>query len=139
VNQVIQLLVGAAGRNSNLLLNVGPMPSGAIQPEFVDTLAAAGSWLRPYAESIYGTRGGPLSPQPWGVTTQKEKKIYIHLFKSPGENGITLPATKEKVKQASLLGTSTAVKFKQQKEGITISTEGITTDGPDTILVVEMK
>ena len=67
-------MVGAAGRNSNLLLNVGPMPSGAIQPEFTDTLAAAGKWLQQYGESIYGTRRGPLGPQTWGVTTQQDKK-----------------------------------------------------------------
>jgi alpha-L-fucosidase len=79
VAQVIQLLVGAAGRNSNLLLNVGPMPSGVIQTEFTDTLAGAGKWLQQYGESIYGTRGGRWAAK-LGVTTQKEKKIYLHLL-----------------------------------------------------------
>ena len=137
--QVIQLLVGAAGRNANLLLNVGPMPSGMIQPEFIDTLAAAGKWLQQYGESIYGTRGGPLGPQSWGVTTQKDKKIYLHLFKTPGANAILLPATKEKVKQVTVLGTDQKIKYKQQNEGIIITTEGIAIDGPDTVILVEMK
>ena len=137
--QVIQLLVGAAGRNANLLLNVGPMPSGMIQPEFIDTLAAAGKWLQQYGESIYGTRGGPLGPQSWGVTTQKDKKIYLHLFKTPGANAILLPATKEKVKQVTVLGTDQKMKYKQQNEGIIITTEGIAIDGPDTVILVEMK
>src|SRR5581483_11369868 len=57
ITQVIQLLVGAAGRNANLLLNVGPMPNGVIQTEFRDTLAGAGQWLQQYGESVYGTRG----------------------------------------------------------------------------------
>jgi len=137
VQQVVQLLVGAAGRNANLLLNVGPMPNGMIQPEFTDTLAAAGKWLQQYGESIYGTRGGPLGPQPWGVTTQKEKRIFLHLFKTPEANTILLPPTKEKVKRVTLFGTDQKVKYKQQKDGITITTEGVTIDGPDTVILVE--
>ncbi len=139
VKQVVQLLAGAAGRNANLLLNVGPMPNGMIQPEFTDTLAAAGKWLQQYGESIYGTRGGPLGPQTWGVTTQKEKRIYLHLLKTPEANSILLPGIKEKVKQVTVLGTELKVKYKQTKDGITISTEGIAIDGPDTVILVELK
>ncbi|OQP62467.1 alpha-L-fucosidase [Niastella vici] len=137
VKQVVQLLVGAAGRDANLLLNVGPMPTGLIQSEFTDTLAGAGKWLQQYGESVYGTRGGPLSPQPWGVTTQKGKLIYLHLFKAPESNSIEIPDAKLKIKSAKLLGSNTPVKFTKQKTGITISTEGITIDGPDTIIVLE--
>ncbi len=139
VQQVLQLLIGAAGRNSNLLLNIGPMPSGAIQPEFTDTLAAAGKWLQQYGESIYGTRGGPIGPQVWGVTTQKDKKIYLHLFRTPDANSIFLPAIKEIVKQVTLLGAGNKLKYKQQKEGVFISTEGVVIDGPDTVFLVELK
>jgi alpha-L-fucosidase len=137
VKQVVQLLVGAAGRDANLLLNVGPMPTGLIQSEFVDTLAGAGKWLQQYGESIYGTRGGPLAPQAWGVTTQKGKMIYLHIFKAPEGNAIVLPDAKLKIKQVKILGSNTPVKFTKQKTGVTISTEGITLDGPDTVIVVE--
>jgi alpha-L-fucosidase len=139
VKEVIQLLMGAAGRNTNLLLNVGPMPNGLLQPEFVDTLAAAGKWLQQYGESMYGTRGGPLAPQPWGITTQKDKKIYIHLFSAPENNTILLPIGKQKVKSVTVSGSTLAVPFKQQKEAITISTSTIAMKGPDTVIVVELK
>ena len=139
VGQVIQLLVGAAGRNSNLLLNVGPMPSGIIQAEFRDTLAGAGKWLERYGESIYGTRRGPLGPQSWGVTTQKEKKVYLHLFSAPEANIIFLPGVVGKVSDVRLLGTDTKVKFKQQTEGLIVLTDGIAVAGPDTVIVVELK
>jgi alpha-L-fucosidase len=137
VTQVIQLLVGAAGRNANLLLNVGPMPNGLIQSEFRDTLAKAGQWLQQYGESVYGTRGGPLTPQAWGVTTQKGKTIYIHLFNTPAGNSILLPDAKLKVKKATLMGSNTPVKFTKQKNGITINTEGVAIEGPDTVIVIE--
>lgn len=138
VKQVVQLLVGAAGRDANLLLNVGPMPTGLIQSEFTDTLAAAGRWLQQYGEAVYGTRGGPLSPQPWGLTTQKGKFIYLHLFKTPESTSIVIPDAKLKVKKVSVLGSGAPVKFSKQKTGVTISTEGIVIDSIDTIVVVEL-
>jgi alpha-L-fucosidase len=137
--QVVQLLVSAAGRNANLLLNVGPMPNGIIQPEFRDTLAEAGKWIQQHGESIYGTRGGPLAPQPWGVTTQKAKNIYIHLFAKPGTNSILLPDVKAKPKRVTLLGSNKPVSYQVQKGGITVNTEGIMLEGPDTVINVELK
>src|SRR4029078_94953 len=79
VKQVIHLLVNAAGRNTNLLLNIGPLPNGIIQPEFRDPLAAVGDWLKKYGESVYGTRGNLIAPQPWGVLTTKNNSIYMHI------------------------------------------------------------
>lgn len=139
VQQVIQLLVGAAGRNANLLLNVGPMPTGLIQPEFVDTLAAAGKWLQQYGESIYGTRRGPVPPQPWGVTTAKDKRVYVHLFKRPTGDIVFIPGYTVKIKSAVLLGTSTAVKFSQIKDGLLLYVQDINISGPDTIIDIQEK
>jgi alpha-L-fucosidase len=95
--------------------------------------------LQKYGESIYGTRGGPLGPQSWGVTTQKEKKIYVHLFNGPEANIILVPGIIGKVNDARLLGTDTKVKFKQQTEGLIVHTDGITVSGPDTVIVIELK
>ena len=75
------MLVRAAGNNSNLLLNIGPLPNGEIQDEFQTRLRAVGEWVAKYGDSIYGTRGGPLAPADWGVTTQKGNKIYVHILK----------------------------------------------------------
>lgn len=88
VTALLQMLVRAAGNNANFLLNVGPTPAGRIQSEFVERLAAMGQWMEQNGESIYGTRGGPMPPQPWGVTTQKDggRTLYIHVLAAkPGE------------------------------------------------------
>ncbi len=77
---LVRYLVKAAGNNANFLLNIGPMPNGEVQPEFVSRLHEVGDWTSKYGESIYGTRGGPLPPAPWGVTTQKDAKIYVHIL-----------------------------------------------------------
>jgi alpha-L-fucosidase len=135
--QVIQLLAGAAGRNANLLLNVGPMPNGVIQPEFTDTLSAAGAWIQQHGDAIYGTRGGPLKPAEWGVSTQKDKLVYLHLFKMPAGNTLMIPGVK--VKAVTVAGSSQAVRFKQQKDGVVLQLDGVNVAGPDTIVKVELK
>jgi alpha-L-fucosidase len=136
VNQVIQMAVGAAGRNANFLLNVGPMPSGEIQVEFRDTLAAAGKWFQKNGQTIYGTRGGPLKPQPWGVTTQSLHNIYIHLMYPYETENIFLPV-KTKPKSVKIYGTETEVKYIMTKDGMSIPAQGLNINGPDTIIWVQ--
>jgi alpha-L-fucosidase len=114
--QIHQLLVGAAGRNANLLLNVGPMPTGKIQPEFTDSLAVVGKWLEANGRSVYGTRGGPLKPQTWGVTTENASSVFVHLFNKPSEESIFVLG---KYKKASVLN-GAAVKAKIEKDGMRI-------------------
>ena len=43
-------------------------------------LDALGAWLRENGGAIYGTRGGPLAPRPWGVTTQLGDTVYVHVL-----------------------------------------------------------
>lgn len=82
---LIHYLIKAAGNNSNFLLNVGPRSDGTIQPEFIERLHEIGLWLKKNGESIYGTRGGPLKPMPWGVSTQKGSKVYLHILEGVTE------------------------------------------------------
>jgi alpha-L-fucosidase len=101
--ELIRYLVKAAGRNANFLLNVGPTPSGKIQPEFVARLKEMGEWLKKNGESIYATRGGPIAPQPWGVTTRTKKgdKVYVHVL--DGKLEVRLPGAASKYSSPRLL------------------------------------
>jgi alpha-L-fucosidase len=134
---LIQYLVKAAGYDSNFLLNVGPMPDGRIQPEFISTLQEIGKWMEKNGETIYGTRGGPLPPKSWGVSTYKENKIYIHLL-NPEENNLLIPDFGKKVKAVTLYSTSAKLKYKQDAFGITISVPVEVQDETDTIIVIEI-
>lgn len=82
-HELLHYLVRAAGQDANLLLNVGPRPDGTIQPEFVERLTQIGEWLEKNGESVYGTRGGPVAPQKWGVTTRKGDHVFVHVLKMP--------------------------------------------------------
>ncbi len=139
VNQLIHYLVNAAGRNANFLLNVGPMPNGEIQPEFVDTLKEIGKWLAQYGESIYGTNANIISPQPWGVVTAKNKTIYIHLLKMPGELSVVLENVPGKIVSCRMMGNNQPVKFKQDKKNVTVNLDGIAMNDRDTIIQIETK
>lgn len=69
--QLIHTLVGAAGNNANLLLNVGPRPSGDFPEGSVKHLKEIGEWMRTYGETIQGTRAG-LSLTKTGVSRPKK-------------------------------------------------------------------
>jgi alpha-L-fucosidase len=78
--ELIHYLINAAGYGSNLLLNVGPMPNGEIQPEHAASLRNIGSWLQKHGKTIYGTRQGPIPPSEEMVSTQKGDTVYIHVM-----------------------------------------------------------
>ncbi len=119
VPELVRYLVKAAGNNANLLLNIGPMPNGEVQPEFVSRLHEVGDWTSKYGESIYGTRGGPLAPAPWGVTTQKEGKIYVHILDWNAPQ-LAIGPIAQKISAAHLLAGSAAVTFTQSADGVVL-------------------
>lgn len=134
---LIQYLVKAAGLNSNFLLNVGPMPDGRIQPEFIKTLGEIGKWMEKNGETIYGTRGGPVSPRAWGVTTQKGNKVFVHVL-NPEDNNLLIPDFGVKVKKITFFGSGEKLKYRQDAFGIAISVPEGAFDEIDTILVMEL-
>jgi alpha-L-fucosidase len=136
---VVHYLVNAAGRNANFLLNIGPMPNGEIQQQFVDTLREAGKWLAKYGESVYGTRGKVLAPQEWGVVTRKENTLYVHVLKPVNENYIFLPNLSLPVKTAISLNSGNVVKIKQLPEGLFIYNDGQFKDSVDNIIKLTLK
>ena len=132
---LIRYLVRAAGSNANFLLNVGPMPDGRIQPEFVTRLREIGAWTSKYGESIYGTRGGPIGPHPWGVTTRKGNRVYVHVLDA-SDTSLLLPPLPSAVRSAQLLNGGQAVPFKNGDFG-TILTLPKDLDPVDTVIVLE--
>lgn len=125
--QIIHLLVGAAGRNANLLLNIGPEPNGELPAEAVSRLKAVGEWMSQYGETIYGTRGGEVEPHPWGVTTRKDNRLFVHILDLQ-DQGLYLPLTNNKVKRASEFLSRKAVKVTRVNGGIALQFSQVPTD-----------
>jgi alpha-L-fucosidase len=133
---LVHYLVRAAGYNSNFLLNIGPMPNGKIQPEFVERLKAMGEWMSQNGESIYGTRGGPIVPKPWGVTTARSNKVYVHILNWTDPE-LAIPKFASPVKTAKLLKDGRAVVVNETLKGLLLSLPDGELDPIDTIVVLE--
>jgi alpha-L-fucosidase len=128
-------LIRAAGNNSNLLLNIGPYPNGEIDPQFIKRLHAIGDWLSKCGDSIYGTRGGPIPPGDWGVTTQKADKIYVHVL-NWGAPLLALQPVSEKITAAHLLLDNSAVDYTQKPDGIVLKLPQPGKDEVDRVIVL---
>ena len=135
---LVRYLVRAAGANANFLLNVGPMPNGKIQPEFVTRLQEVGAWLAKNGEAIYGTRGGPIAPHTWGVTTRKGDRVYVHVLDSP-DTSLLLPPLPSAVRSAKLLNGGRAIEFKTGDFGTVLTLPKDAIDPIDTIVVLELE
>lgn len=132
---LIREMAEAAGRNANFLLNVGPRPDGTIPDSALARLSALGAWMKVNGASVYGTRGGPVAPRRWGVTTQKGDTVYVHLLDTP-DRVLALPPLPRKIARAYLLDGGAAVTVAATADGVTLTLP--TRDGasPDQVVVL---
>jgi alpha-L-fucosidase len=136
VEAVEEMLVRAAGNNSNLLLNVGPMPNGEIQEEFAVRLRAVGEWMSRYGSTIYGTRGGPIAPADWGVTTQRADQVFVHVLHW-GTPLLALPSLPAKIKSAQTID-GAAVEFTENRDGVVLKVPPSKKDEVDRVIVLTL-
>ncbi|MBN1844280.1 MAG: alpha-L-fucosidase [Sedimentisphaerales bacterium] len=129
---VVHILTRTVGGDGNLLLNVGPMPDGRMEPRQVEVLRQVGSWLERNGESIYGTRGGPFKPTSSLVSTRKGNTVYVHVLQW-GDEKITLPPLPKKVIKSQWLGGGTA-SIVQADSGITLTVPRPDSENIDTIV-----
>jgi alpha-L-fucosidase len=134
--ELIGYLVRAAGSNANLLLNIGPRPDGTIQPEAAQHLRELGQWLRTYGSSIYNTRGGPIAPRSWGVTTQRGDTVFVHVL-DWRDRLLAIPLTGVRVVRATMLVNGTAAGFEQTSAGLTLTLPGDGAGEPDRVVVLQ--
>ena len=125
--ELIHYLVKAAGMNANLLMNIGPQPDGRLPQTALERLKEMGEWMSQYGETIYGTRGGLVSPHDWGVTTQKENRLFVHILNLK-DKGLFLPIEGKKIKRAIRYKDQAKVRFKQEKEGVLLLLDEVPTD-----------
>lgn len=116
---LIRLLVSTAGRNANLLLNIGPEANGNLPVLAVDRLEKIGVWMRTFAPTVKGgVRAGLIPPQDWGVTTQQGKKLYLHIL-DHSEKTLTIPLA-ARVSSAVVYDSRRPIPYKATKGKLTL-------------------
>lgn len=93
ITQLMEILLYVWGGDGNMLLNIGPMGDGQVNPvERQSFEKLAQWWSKNGEESIRGSRGGPYIPGPWGVATCKDNRAFLHIFRWPEDGALSFPA-----------------------------------------------
>jgi alpha-L-fucosidase len=119
-SDLLQKLATVASKNGNLLLNVGPDGDGNLPDGSVSRFKNVGDWLAINGESIYGTKGSPIGPVPWGAVTHRPGTLYLHVFNPPESGEILLPYVTENVTRVGFLETRESLDWNQDGQSVTI-------------------
>lgn len=137
--ELIRLLVRTAGMGANLLLNVGPMPDGRIDPVSTSRLGEMGEWLDKWGHTVYGTGAGFVRPQDWGAVTRKGDKYYIHIVRAPetGALALSIPG----FVSARWLNVEGELRHSLDRRTsyVTLTTDGAALDPVDSIIEVTVR
>jgi alpha-L-fucosidase len=101
----VDLLARCAGSGANLLINVGPDPSGRIPEEQADVMAGIGDWMRTRGEAVYGTESCRLDGQGDALrASRKGNDVFVFLRRYPDRSVVSIPGVKALPKTACLVG-----------------------------------
>jgi alpha-L-fucosidase len=134
--EIIRLLTEAAAKGGNLMLNVGPDGEGNIPPYTAQFLRETGAWLKKNGESIYGTTTGLIAQQPWGFSTTKPGKQYLHVLNQPSNGEVFVPLFTAKVAKIYALNGNQALSFKKDGNGLRIQLSS-NTEKSNFVIVVD--
>jgi alpha-L-fucosidase len=119
---LLDMLVEAASKGGNLLLNVGPDAEGRLPPEFVERAEAIGRWLAVHGEAIYGSEPGEVCEFiTYGRQTRKGNNLYLIIRFWDGREQLTLAGLATPVRRAILLTTGQDLSFEQSEDYLTLT------------------
>ena len=77
-------------------------------------------------------------PRPWGVTTRKGSRVYVHVLDVP-DTTLLLPALGAKVRSARLLATGRPVTFSEHDFGVVLGLPTDAADPIDTVIAIDLE
>ena len=136
VDELVTLIIRAAAKGCNLLLNIGPQPNGELPALALDRLQGIGKWMDSYGETIYSTQRG-IDDATWGVTTKKGNTTYIHVLdKTCTQLDYAMDKRPKQVKDF-LTGNVIKCNYDKKKKCVMIPLEGINGDPDRVITIIE--
>ena len=103
VGHFVELLAKSAARGGNVLLNVGPMGDGRLDPADLAILDGVAAWMKSNRPAIAGTTRTPLPVQAWGESTRRGTTLYLHLLNPPRGRRLIVGGLRTPVKSATLI------------------------------------
>jgi len=134
---LVRLLIDAASKGGNFLLNVGPTSQGVIPAQSVSRLREMGDWMRVNGEAVYGTSASPYGLPAWGRYTAKAGRVYAHIFDWPKDRRLTLTGVKEKPRTVYLLADRKPLTVEQTADGWAVQLPQVRPSAISSVLVVE--
>lgn len=132
---LLDMLVDAASKGGNLLLNVGPDPDGEFPPEFIERARQIGHWLAIHGEAVYGSEAGEVCEFiTYGRQTKKGNCLYLVIRFWDGSPTLHLSGLQTRVKQAVLLTTGQVLRVHQEEDHLVL--EGLPGERPTALFPV---
>lgn len=100
VDHFVRLICSATAKGGNILMNVGPMGNGAWDDRDVAIFEGIGKWLKANGDAVYGAKATDLPVQQWGVTTEKDGILYIHVYNLPKDGKVVIGGLKSDIAKA---------------------------------------
>lgn len=134
--EAIHTLIRVVGSGGNLLLNLGPLPTGQLDPSQVSVLKTMGRWLADHGQSVYGAKGGPFAPSLSVAATHHGNKLYVHVL-DWFNNSVSLPGLGKKILSGSVLPRG-QVLIDQHEDRVELAVPVEQRDEYDTVIELEL-
>lgn len=108
-SMLIKKLVECVSKGGNMLLNVGPDPKGNFPQKATAILEEIGAWMRKNGDSIYGCGMSQMPRPDFGRITQKENKLYYHIFENTIGPIPLIGIEKKEVRKIRLISTGAEI------------------------------
>lgn len=119
---LLEMLVEAASKGGNMLLNVGPDSNGKIPEEFKIETARLGKWLKIHGEAIYDSNGGDICEMiTRGYQVLKGNNLYLVIRFWDGRKSFRLSGLKADILNAILLTTGKTLEVEYDEDAIILN------------------
>lgn len=119
---LLDMLVEAAGKGGNLLMNVGPQPDGQLPPQFIQRARAIGEWMDVHGECIYESEPGEVCEfVTYGRQLRRGNNLYLVIRFWDGRPTLTLAGLETRVRRAVLLTTGQELGVEQSDDYLALS------------------
>jgi len=97
-----------------------------------------GDWLKEHGSTIYGSQKGPIPTSDDVVSTQKGKKVFLHVL-NPELKLLHMDQVPVKIKSVKDQQSNQKLAFKNDRFGFVIDLSTASIDPIDTIIEIELR